>query len=1177
MKQLYLIGLLLLGTLVGYSQQTITGKVVENESNEPVVGAIVRVLGTSDAAVTNLDGSFAVNTSASGSQTLRVSSVGFQDFNYPLNMEGDLNLGTITVESSSVGIESVEVVADVAITRKTPVAVSNISGDFIEERTGNQELTEVLAVAPSVFASQETGGYGDSRLTVRGFNDENVVVMVNGVPVNDMENSALYWSNWTGLQDVAGKVQIQRGLGATLLAVPSIGGTVNIISKATDAQKGGWASAKIGNDHFAKYGVSLSTGNMNGWAFTVAGSRTVGDGYVDGNFIDAYSYFGSITKDWNNHSLVLTGFGAPQRHGQGFYRPLNTFVTAPSGTDYEQYIKDQKAGDFNRRATFIDLNAGAGAPDNGGSANSIRYNSGWGYYSGEVNNGFTQSGLFNQYSNFYHKPQVSLSHLWDVSDNFSLTTALYGSWGRGGGASSWGNLRPTARVRNGQITTYGFQDSRGSSIYGGPINWDELLETNISNNPDGIAGESGGNPYYFFRASMNHHNYYGVISKALVDLNDELVLTAGIDGRTYSSDHVRKAIDMFGLEIYQHNNFAYNQPNGGATADQNVFGYDQESLFNRDNTGKVNWIGLFSELEYSNDKITAVLGASGSNKSYKKIQRLAGRDGETDWNGFLGGAVKGGLNYNLNSWLNLYGNAGYLSIQPIFDNVFPGGNNGSVEEDDIFTDAANEKVIAFEAGAGLSFAKFAANLNLYRTNWQDKAVTVRGQDAATMENIYGNALGIDALHQGIELDLLATPANGLRLTGAVSIGDWKWKNNSTYELFDTQGNLANEGALYLENVKVGYSPQSQFNIGADYRAPFGLGLNALYAYNARYYAGFDAEDRDNEDFIGVNPNQLPNYGLTNAGINWMFPFENGTKLRLDFNINNLFDELYVNGASEGFVRGTTDYSPLSELRGNFGFGRTWNGGAKLYFKDGKGKEVVTAPEPVAPTVDLDRDNDGVIDAADDCPDTPGTVNGCPDADGDGVIDAKDDCVNEPGLASNNGCPDETEKEIVEKEVIKEVPVGDKDGDGVVDGSDKCPDTAGPVANEGCPYPAAPVAPSTETVKRMNFLAREVYFDTDSDRLKTESQVKLNEIAALMRQFPSTAFVIEGHTDSVGDAAYNKDLSRRRAASVVRYLVGKGISNSLLSSIGYGEEQPVASNATAEGRAKNRRVVIKLGR
>ncbi len=173
-----------------------------------------------------------------------------------------------------------------------------------------------------------------------------------------------------------------------------------------------------------------------------------------------------------------------------------------------------------------------------------------------------------------------------------------------------------------------------------------------------------------------------------------------------------------------------------------------------------------------------------------------------------------------------------------------------------------------------------------------------------------------------------------------------------------------------------------------------------------------------------------------------------------------------------------------------------------------------------------------------------------DRDGDGVSDDQDRCPDEPGPADLEGCPD-------------------RDDDGVPDVDDKCPDQPGPAQNDGCPPPPGPIVEiETEHLS----LKDAINFDTGRDSIKPESSRVLDEIARLLAAHPELARIrVEGHTDSVGSRAYNLDLSRRRARSVVRALVQRGIAAARLEPEGYGFDRPVAPNATALGRAKNRRV------
>ena len=258
----------------------------------------------------------------------------------------------------------------------------------------------------------------------------------------------------------------------------------------------------------------------------------------------------------------------------------------------------------------------------------------------------------------------------------------------------------------------------------------------------------------------------------------------------------------------------------------------------------------------------------------------------------------------------------------------------------------------------------------------------------------------------------------------------------------------------------------------------------------------------------------------------------------------------------------------------------------------------------------DTDGDGIYDKDDACPDVAGleAFNGCPDSDGDGIEDSKDDCPNEAGLAELNGCPDSDGDGIADNKDKCPTVAGlkalggcpDADGDGITDGDDKCPNTSGPAANNGCPWPdtdgdgvldkddkcpkiKGTVANNgcpevTEAVqKTLNEYAKTINFDTGKSSIKEESAQVLADIVKILNEYPNAKFTVEGHTDSVGSEKLNQSLSEARAAAVKDYLTSNGVDQFRLSSKGYGESSPVASNKTRAGRAQNRRVEINLAK
>ncbi|MBT1711525.1 OmpA family protein [Fulvivirgaceae bacterium PWU5] len=230
----------------------------------------------------------------------------------------------------------------------------------------------------------------------------------------------------------------------------------------------------------------------------------------------------------------------------------------------------------------------------------------------------------------------------------------------------------------------------------------------------------------------------------------------------------------------------------------------------------------------------------------------------------------------------------------------------------------------------------------------------------------------------------------------------------------------------------------------------------------------------------------------------------------------------------------------------------------------------------------DKDGDGVADGDDTCPDVPGATRfaGCPDTDGDGIEDSKDKCPNLAGLDIFQGCADGDSDGVEDskdkcpntEKGIKVDEVGcpaDTDGDGVTDNLDACPTSKGEGSVNGCPEI------KEEVKKRLNFATRGIAFENGKAVLKPSSFPMLNEVVSILEEYKDYKLKMGGHTDASGSNATNLTLSQARVESVKAYLVSKGVSEDRIEAVGYGEEQPIATNGTAAGRAQNRRVALEL--
>lgn len=285
----------------------------------------------------------------------------------------------------------------------------------------------------------------------------------------------------------------------------------------------------------------------------------------------------------------------------------------------------------------------------------------------------------------------------------------------------------------------------------------------------------------------------------------------------------------------------------------------------------------------------------------------------------------------------------------------------------------------------------------------------------------------------------------------------------------------------------------------------------------------------------------------------------------------------VNLADEAFIHINSQYRvPVTEKVSAHFYHSLGISGSISKRKEAPLKEVEI---PVV----LDRDGDGVVDSLDRCPDEPGPValQGCPDRDGDGIPDIDDKCPDEPGVAKYGGCPipdsdgdginDEEDKcpNVPGVARYQGCPVPDSDGDGVNDEEDRCPHDAGPASNFGCPVI------DEKVVERVNKAAENVFFQSSSYKLLPRSFTSLKEVVQVMKDNPSFKISIDGYTDNTGKADFNQTLSEQRAGSVKQYLIDNGISEDRITSAGHGINNPIADNSTPAGRAKNRRVEMKL--
>lgn len=877
---------------VGAFSQT-KGKVVDQSTNEPLVG--VNINFKTETTTTGFDGEFELK-SAKDNDVITISYLGYGKKQYTIT-GGNV---VISLESETNSLQEVVIVGkgiiDVSHGRKTPIAVSTIKAAEIQSKIGTNDVTQTLVNTPSVYVAGQSGGFGDSRISVRGFQQDNTAFLLNGQPINGMEDGKMYWSNWSGMGDIASGIQIQRGLGSSKLAISSVGGTVNFVTKTTDKKEGGFVSTGTANDNYLKTTVGYSTGLLkNGLAVTTMFSHWQGDGYNNGTQGAGQNYFISLGYKLNekhNFNFLITG--APQWHNQNFSKKISDYLG------------------FGRK-----------------------YNNNYGYLNGK---------FISERVNFYHKPVANINWDYKISDKTELSTVLYASWGRGGGTGNYGASGNKKYVS--ELNPYTGQVQQ---TY---INYDQIYANNQAiTNGAGTFSNS-----YLIRSSMNNHSWYGVVSNLNTKLNKNLNLNFGLDLRTYDGTHYRQVNNFLGLTNFtdsrklrgenhqtQGSNILQTVTESNSTnpwgASFNNVGQGQRIDYDYSET--ITYGGVFGQLEYSKDNFSAFVQGSLSNQTHQRFDRYdyLPEFEKSDKVENLGYNLKAGGSYTIDDKHSFYVNTGLYSRQPYHDNIYLNFTN------EVNPLTSNEKIFGLEGGYTFKSKLISGSVNAYRTSWKDRVVsssrvvtsvneTIGTTTLAQGDLVYKSNLGVEQIHSGIEVDFIFKPIKKLDIKGFASIGNWEYKGNSITRQTDENQNLLLESLTDVDGGKVGDAAQTTWGLGVKYDVFTRFSVDADWRTYDKLYSS-----------VGAVKNNLllPTYDLVDAGVSYKMLIGKNKKdnLTLRVNVNNVFDEVYLSELSSNIkttdnISATTPslgtyqsngrvYNGIADgNQGYFGLGRTWN-------------------------------------------------------------------------------------------------------------------------------------------------------------------------------------------------------------------------------------------------------------
>ena len=872
-----LIVLLMVST--GLFAQTVNGTVYDSNSR-PLEGANVVLVGTELGDTANADGAYAMLNVPAGTYELKASFIGYKPMTETIVVGDEGVMTHFILEVGGLALSDVEVLASRA-SDKTPVAYTNVTKEEFETRLGSQDIPMILNTTPSVYATQQGGGAGDARINIRGFNQRNIAVMINGVPQNDMENGWVYWSNWDGVGDTAASIQVQRGLSAVNLATPSIGGTMNIITDPTSFEKGGKFKQEAGEGGFMKTTFNYNTGLLLNDKLALSGTivRKTGDGIIDGTWTDAWAYYlGASYAVSDKQRFELYAIGAPQRHGQNLYKQNIATYSQELAGDIDGYDTDAFAegNKFETEAgRFFNQNVAPVDPSYTGK----QY---WYMYGANTTNRYS-SNFLNERENFFHKPLVNLNHFLELNDKTRLSSVFYWSGGSGGGTGTYGSVSRMPAVE-------------GERWYASsPWTWDWNAE--IAQNSDNIDenfSTSENRSTGILRNSINRQDTYGLISKLNYVVNPELELQFGLDWRTAGIEHAREVRDLLGGDYYvdyADDNFE----EGKVVRLGDIIAYHNETT--------VDWIGGFAQFNYTTDKMNlyGMGGVSSIEYSYQDWftveQELVKADPIQTYQ------LKGGVMYDVNPDMNVFFNTGLVEKAPILDNVIDYSGN-------VASDPDNEKFLHNEFGVNYRLGKLGINASAYMTDWQDRNLT---KSVSTGQGSSGDTdiiflRGVNQKHSGVEIETNYMVNDMLDLMFVTSFGNWKFDGDAegTYQEneYNSEGQVigfeTTEYAYALDGLYVGDMPQTAYILGVTLKPVKGLQLQAIHktydknysdwSPSAREYDGSDA-DADRSQVW-----EAPGYSRLDLHMSYKLPKVKGLDMTLNGHIFNVLDEVFVQDA-----------------------------------------------------------------------------------------------------------------------------------------------------------------------------------------------------------------------------------------------------------------------------------------
>ncbi len=840
---------------------SIAGKVTDKSTGEPLIGANVYVEGTSIGASTDQDGMYYMKVD-NGTYTIVCSFVGYIDVRKTVTITDEALKLNFELQPKILRSSEIIVEASRAKERETPVAFTDIKAEDIQRQFTVQDVPHLFKNTPGVYVTSDGGaGLGDSKVYIRGFDEQRISVMINNIEVNDPESKKVYWSNWGALPSGSQSIQVQRGAGSTLYGAGTFGGSINVLTADAPAVPSLKLTSTAGMYDVYKFGLEYNTGLIanNKLSFLTRLNYLTGNGWRQNTYYRGISYYFALSYFPNEkHTFRLIFHGAPQYHAYSYY--------SSNAKYYARYGRDWNAHPF-----VSETDPGLTTKEKDGTSlmdlllmQHVDSKKG-----GEV----IGNGVVSFDNNVYHKPQLELHHVWDISKNTYLQTNSFFTIGRGYG--EW--VSGFYKIK---------RDDKGHMS----------MET---------IKQSG---QYQYRAH-SIHNQFGIVST----LNTKWIdhdIAFGAEARYWWARHYGIVVNTFGNKydpdldagnteikvggvpmVFKETDTYYDYT--GVKPNFSVFGH---ALWKFGNLNIMTDLQFSSRMyhiteDFPSSNNSPVPNGSFKHKYVKEVEENTGKIiyADTTYNlvdykktySFM--SPKMGINYNVNEYVNVFANYSRVYNEPRVKYFFNYGR----PNDNLPIETSDD----YELGFGFQDQGFNLKVNLYRILFDNKAYRIQDPEKA-------NEPGYDyrgrryvtvgkAEYQGIEV------STNLQLTRDLDLGVSITKMKNAWS-----GDISEEAReqLGIEEGKIEPgSPQFMLNSVLNYqKGPFYVST-ALHYYKDYYILPdndyVDLEYDPTTETVVKRGAVLPAWTTVDVIIGWKKKL-GGLDVNASFHVYNLFDEDY---------------------------------------------------------------------------------------------------------------------------------------------------------------------------------------------------------------------------------------------------------------------------------------------